>query len=221
MHFQMSSVKWQPFLSIECMWLQYFHARLITKSSGNANFLNISKDLKPLFLAVEQCKRNRRHCSNNSTKNRNVPLCLEQYAGLQYLKLIFCIPQFSWHLSKYQINTCTYMFPVVNFDALAQTSDRNETSYLPLLTAGFEPRLSDTKWPADWMLSDKLSELSRIKLKTWARQPVPLISEHSAHSTPLPVGFRTWLWRYTCLLLHAVHSTAWWSRSESLWKGPV
>ena len=28
-----------------------------------------------------------------------------------------------------------------------------------------------------------------------------MISEHSAHPTPLPVGFRTWLWRYTYLLL--------------------
>ena len=28
-----------------------------------------------------------------------------------------------------------------------------------------------------------------------------MISNHSAHSTSLPVGFRTWLWRYTCLLL--------------------
>ena len=48
---------------------------------------------------------------------------------------------------------------------------------------------------------DKPTELSRIKLKTWTRQPVPMISKHSAHSTSLPVGFRTWLWRYTCLLL--------------------
>ena len=37
--------------------------------------------------------------------------------------------------------------------------------------------------------------------KTWTRQPVPMISEHSAHSTPQPFGIRTWLWRYTCLLL--------------------
>ena len=36
---------------------------------------------------------------------------------------------------------------------------------------------------------------------TWTRQPVPMISEHSAHSTPLPFDIRTWLWRYTCLLL--------------------
>ena len=27
-----------------------------------------------------------------------------------------------------------------------------------------------------------------------------MISKHSAHSTSLPIGFRTWLWRYTCLL---------------------
>ena len=80
-------------------------------------------------------------------------------------------------------------------------SNRKETSCLPLLNTGFEPRVSDTKSPADWMPVDKPTELSRIKLKTWTRQPVPMISEHSAHSTPLPVGFRTWLWRYTCWLL--------------------
>ena len=73
------------------------------------------------------------------------------------------------------------------------------------------------------MLADKPTELSRIKLKTWTRQPVPMISEHSAHYwgssktwtrqpvpmisehsarlVPLSVDFRTWLWRYTCLLL--------------------
>ena len=51
------------------------------------------------------------------------------------------------------------------------------------------------------MPADKPTELLRIKLKTWTRQPVPMISEHSAHSTPQPFGIRTWLWRYTCLLL--------------------
>ena len=55
--------------------------------------------------------------------------------------------------------------------------------------------------PADRMLADKPTELSRIKLKTWTRQPVPMISEHSAQLTPLSVDFRTWLWRYTYLLL--------------------
>ena len=51
------------------------------------------------------------------------------------------------------------------------------------------------------MLAVKPTELSRIKLKTWTRQPVPMISEHSAHLTPLSADFCTWLWRYTYLLL--------------------
>ena len=48
-------------------------------------------------------------------------------------------------------------------------------------------------WQTDWAIEDQA--------KTWTRQPIPMISKHSAHSTSLPVGFRTWLWRYTCLLL--------------------
>ena len=51
------------------------------------------------------------------------------------------------------------------------------------------------------MLADKPTVLSRIKLKTWTRQPVPMISEHSDHLTPLSVEFRTWVWRYSYLLL--------------------
>ena len=51
------------------------------------------------------------------------------------------------------------------------------------------------------MPADKPTELSRIKLRTWTRQPVLMTRKHSAHSTSLPVGFCTWLWRYTCLLL--------------------
>ena len=51
------------------------------------------------------------------------------------------------------------------------------------------------------MLAEKPTELSRIKLKTWIQQPVPMISEHSAQLTPLSVDFRTCLWRYTYLLL--------------------
>ena len=80
-------------------------------------------------------------------------------------------------------------------------SNRNETSCVPLLNAGFEPGIPDTKSPADWMLADKPTELSRIKLKFWTWQPFPMISEHSAHLTPLSVDFRTWLWRYTYVLL--------------------
>ena len=76
-------------------------------------------------------------------------------------------------------------------------SNRKKRSCLPFLNAGFEPRVSDTKSPADWMPADKPTELSRMKLKKcWTRQPVPMISDRWAHSTPLLVGFRTWLWRY-------------------------
>ena len=102
-------------------------------------------------------------------------------------------PNVSWlsHLAL-----AIYIFVVVNFDALAQASDiqierrqvvflcrmqdlnprsqkpnrqqnRKETSCVPLQNAGFEPRVPDTKSPADWMLADKPTELSRIKLKTW------------------------------------------------------
>ena len=68
-------------------------------------------------------------------------------------------------------------------------SNRKETSCVPLLNAGFEPGAPETKSPADWMLTDKPTELSRIKLKTWTRQLVPMISEHSAHLAPLSVDF--------------------------------
>ena len=60
------------------------------------------------------------------------------------------------------------MFVVVNFDALAKASDiriEKKKTCLPLLKAGFEPKVSDTYSPADWMPADKPTELSRIKLK--------------------------------------------------------
>ena len=53
----------------------------------------------------------------------------------------------------------------------------------------------NVRWQTDWTIEDQ------AKKKTWTRQPVPMISEHSAHLTPLPVAFGTWLWRYTYLLL--------------------
>ena len=60
------------------------------------------------------------------------------------------------------------MFVVVNFDALAQPSDiriENKTNCFTLLNAGFEPKVSDTYSPADWMPADKPTEISRINLK--------------------------------------------------------
>ena len=50
---------------------------------------------------------------------------------------------------------------------MSRFSSRKETSCLPLLNVGFAPRASGTDSPADWMPTDKLSGLKRIKLKTW------------------------------------------------------
>ena len=61
--------------------------------------------------------------------------------------------------------TDSILFVVVNFDAVAQAIDfRKETSCLPLLYAGFEPRDSGTGSPVDRMPADKPTELSRIEL---------------------------------------------------------
>ena len=103
-------------------------------------------------------------------------------------------PTASWlsHLAL-----ATYVFFVVKFDALAQASDikiERRKSCLPLLNAGFETGVSDTKSPADLLPADKPTEPSRIKLNTWTPQPVPMISEHSANLTPPPFGlsFKVW-----------------------------
>ena len=101
------------------------------------------------------------------------------------------------------INACmhAYMYIVVNFNAVAQASNiwigRRQVVFL----CWMRDSVFGTESPADWMAADKPTEPSKIKLKTWTQQPVPMISEHSSHSTPLPVGFRTWLWQYTCFFL--------------------
>ena len=61
-------------------------------------------------------------------------------------------------------------------------SNLKETIVFPLLNAGFEPKVSDTKSPED-----------SIGRPHDQRAFSPL--------NPLTVGFRTWLWRHTCLLL--------------------
>ena len=81
------------------------------------------------------------------------------------------------------------------------SSTPKETSCLPLLNAGFEAGKSETpnRQQTECPPTNRLSY--RGSRKTWTQQPVPIMSEHSAHLTSLPIGFRTWLWRYTCLLL--------------------
>ena len=106
------------------------------------------------------------------------------------------------HIHKY-IHACmhAYMYIVVNFNAVAQASNIRIGRRQVVFLCWMRDSVFGTESPADWMPADKPTELSRIKLKTWTRQPVPMISEHSAHSTPLPVGFRTWLWQYTRFFL--------------------
>ena len=109
-------------------------------------------------------------------------------------------PTVSWlsHLAL-----AIYIFVVVNFDALAQASDiqieRRQVVFSAecrIWTWGPRHQIAsrlNAHWQTDWAIEDQA--------KTWTRQPVPMISEHSAHLTPLSVDFRTWLWRYTYLLL--------------------
>ena len=96
------------------------------------------------------------------------------------------------------------MFVSVNFDALAQASDiRIERRQVVFLCWRQDSNPSGSQTPnrpqTEYPLTNRLSY--RGSSKTWTRQPVPMISEHSAHSTPQPFGIRTWLWRYTCLFL--------------------
>ena len=100
-------------------------------------------------------------------KNQNFNLTACPYDQQAFSPLI---PTASWlsHLAL-----VIYMFVVVNFDALTQASN------IQIEKAGFEPGVSDTKSPADWMPADKPTELLRIKL----------------------VGFHMWFWQYTCLVL--------------------
>ena len=96
----------------------------------------------------------------------------------------------------------TYMFVVVNFDALAQASDirieRRQVVFLCWMQDSNPRSQTPIRQQTECLLTNRLSYRGS-SYKTW--QPVPMISKHSAHSTSLPVGSRTWLWRYTCLLL--------------------
>ena len=81
---------------------------------------------------------------------------------------------------------CDTMFVVVNVLCWMQDWDLEVSRHL------FASRLN-THSQTDRAIEDQ------YKLKTWTQQPVPMMSEHSAHLTSLPFGFRTWLWRHTRL----------------------
>ena len=97
------------------------------------------------------------------------------------------------------------MFVAVNFDALAQASDiRIERRQVVFLCweqdSNPSGSLTLNRQQTECPLTNRLS-YQGSSYKTWTRQPVPMISQHSAHLTPQPFGIRTWLWRYTSLLL--------------------
>ena len=61
------------------------------------------------------------------------------------------------------IHVCCFKFPCSGTGK--RYSNRKETSYHPLLNTWFEPKVSDTYSPVDWMPTDKPTELAKIKLK--------------------------------------------------------
>ena len=94
---------------------------------------------------------------------------------------------------------------VVNFDVLAQARDiRIDRRHVVFLCWMQDSNPSGSQTPNRQQTECRLTNRLNYRgssLKTWTRQPVPMISEHSAHSTQQPFGIHTWLWRYTCLLL--------------------
>ena len=93
---------------------------------------------------------------------------------------------------------------VINFNALAQASniriERRQVVFLCWMQDSNPRSQTPIRQQTEYLLTNRLSYRGS-SYKTWTRQPVPMISKHSVHSTSLPVGFRTWLWWYTCLLL--------------------
>ena len=87
---------------------------------------------------------------------------------------------------------------------MAQTSDiwieRRQIVFLCWMQDSNPRSQTPIRQRTECLLTNRLNYRGS-SLKTWTRQPVPMISKHSAHSTSLRVGFRTWLWRYTYLLL--------------------
>ena len=111
-------------------------------------------------------------------------------------------PTAVWH-SHLALAIC--MFVVVNFDGLTQASDiRIKRRQVVFLCWEQDSNPSGSQTPnrqqTECPLTNRMSFWGS-SYKTWTQQPVPMISEHSAHLTPQPFGICTWLWRYTCLLL--------------------
>ena len=72
---------------------------------------------------------------------------------------------------KRKIIISSYNFKLLHITVSSPCANRKLTAplniktSLDMLNVGFEPRISDSKSPADWMPADKPTELLRIKLK--------------------------------------------------------
>ena len=96
--------------------------------------------------------------------------------------------------------TCLFLLILMLWRASDIRIERRQVAF-PCRMQDSNPRsLTPICQQTECLLTNRLS-YRESSLKTWTRQPVPMISKHSAHSTTPPVGFRTWLWRYICLLL--------------------
>ena len=140
--------------------------------------------------------------------------------AIDWYKHVLCLHMLLSSFGKLWYIGLTMILVVVNFDALAQASDfRIEMRQVVFLCwmqdsnpEGLWNPISsrlNACWQTDWAIEGQA--------KTWTRQPVPMISKHSAHLTPLPFGIRTWLWRYTYLLLLISMLWHWQAIFESKW----
>ena len=111
------------------------------------------------------------------------PVCWSTYGNLVLNDSCFvCLTQRETHFSLFLFHFCIYIYVYCCWFRCYGTGkrffNRKETSCLTLHRSW---EVSDTNSPANWMPTHKPTELSRIKLKT--QQPVPMMSEHSAHLT--------------------------------------
>ena len=122
---------------------------------------------------------------------QSVPKMSEQTAHLT--SLLFGFRTWLWRY------TCLLLLISMLWHRQAIFESKGVSSSAECRIGAWKPQ--GTYSPGDWMPTHKPNRLSRIQLKPWTQQPVPMMNEHSVHLTSLPFGFWTWLWRYTCLLL--------------------
>ena len=107
-------------------------------------------------------------------------------------KLKSFLIQYNHHITKNNIranNTSLWLLMSMLWHRQAIFEWKRDTLSSFAVCRIWTESVSGNESPAGWMPFDKPTEQSSIKLKTWNWQPVPMISEHSAYSTPLPLAF--------------------------------